>query len=220
MKKTEEKYLEIIDDLLNMSKKLESPRSSLPGIDEELFYQFKVESRSLIKRLYGVDDYHYIEYEHQSQSPTPVGLERCRGILNAVKNEILNGYFNDLKGLVSSDLYSDFLEMAEHLLEENYKDPAAVIIGSVLEEHLRQLCIKHDIELTIVSNGKTKQKKASQLNVDLTKAITLNKLDNKNVTAWLDLRNCAAHGQYDQYSQNQVKELLMNVQSFISRYPI
>jgi hypothetical protein len=31
--------------------------------------------------------------------------------------------------------------MAEHLLDQKYKDPAAVVVvGSVLEEHLRQLC--------------------------------------------------------------------------------
>jgi hypothetical protein len=31
--------------------------------------------------------------------------------------------------------------MAQHLLEQNYKDAAAVMVGGVLEEHLRQLCI-------------------------------------------------------------------------------
>jgi hypothetical protein len=30
--------------------------------------------------------------------------------------------------------------MAEHLLDQKYKDPATVVVGSVLEEHLRQLC--------------------------------------------------------------------------------
>ena len=37
---------------------------------------------------------------------------------------------------------NDFLDMAYHLLENDYKDASAVMIGSVLEEHLRQLCNK------------------------------------------------------------------------------
>ena len=33
------------------------------------------------------------------------------------------------------------METAEHLGDQKYKDPAAVVVvGSVLEEHLRQLC--------------------------------------------------------------------------------
>jgi hypothetical protein len=35
--------------------------------------------------------------------------------------------------------------MAEHLLDEHYKDVAEVIIGSVLEEHLRQLAVTKGI---------------------------------------------------------------------------
>ncbi len=37
--------------------------------------------------------------------------------------------------------------MAEYLLKEGYKDPAAVITGSTLEEHLRKLCIKNGIDI-------------------------------------------------------------------------
>ncbi len=35
--------------------------------------------------------------------------------------------------------------MAEHLLDEGYKDAATVIAGSSLEPHLRQLCQKSGI---------------------------------------------------------------------------
>jgi hypothetical protein len=57
------------------------------------------------------------------------------------------------------------------------------------------------------------------LNVDLTKANVYNKLDEKNVTAWLDLRNKAAHGSYTEYNLDQVKLLVSSIQDFISRIP-
>jgi hypothetical protein len=31
-----------------------------------------------------------------------------------------------LKGLITAEVFADFIEMAEHLLETGYKDPAAV----------------------------------------------------------------------------------------------
>jgi hypothetical protein len=39
------------------------------------------------------------------------------------------------------------------------------------------------------------------------------------VTAWLDLRNKAAHGQYADYTKEQVALTLQGVRDFISRHP-
>lgn len=112
------------------------------------------------------------------------------------------------------------LEMATHLLDENYKDAAAVLTGGVLEEHLRQLCRKNQIPVETTVKGSTVPKKADTLNADLTGASVYNKLDQKSVTARLDLRNKAAHAQYHEYTEEQV--LLMNraVADFIARSPI
>ncbi|MFZ0592306.1 MAG: hypothetical protein WAM39_17735, partial [Bryobacteraceae bacterium] len=103
--------------------------------------------------------------------------------------------------LVHADVFSDFLEMADHLLEQGYKDAAAVIVGSVLEEHLRKLCQKHGLGTTINSGA---PKKADLINADLAGAMVYPKLDQKNVTAWLDVRNKAAHGKYQSTPRNRL----------------
>ena len=127
------------------------------------------------------------------------------------------GWLNTAKGLVSAEIFADLLEMAEHLLEEGYKDPAAVVAGSVLEEHLRQLCQRSDIEMTQPGGGKPK--KADLLNADLVRAGVYNQLDQKQITAWLDLRNKAAHGRYGEYSKEQVALMLQSVSDFMVRVP-
>jgi hypothetical protein len=43
------------------------------------------------------------------------------------------------------------------------------------------------------------------------------KLDQKNVTSWLDLRNKAAHAQYDSYSAEQVRIMLTGVREHVRR---
>ena len=45
------------------------------------------------------------------------------------------------------------------------------------------------------------------------------KLDQKSVTAWLDLRNKAAHGEYGQYTSEQVTTMLSGVREFAARVP-
>jgi hypothetical protein len=117
--------------------------------------------------------------------------------------------------LIHAETFANFVEMAEYLLSEGYKDPAAVIIGSVLEEHLRQLCIKNGLATEVAG----KAKKADQLNSDLAGKSIYSKLDQKSITSWLDLRNKAAHGKYGEYTKDQVALLLLGVQNFLTRNP-
>lgn len=89
--------------------------------------------------------------------------------------------------------------------------------GSVLEEHLRNLCTKNGIPIVEDKKGNSVPQKADSLNAELAKANVYNKLDQKSVTAWLDLRNKAAHGKYDQYKIEQVELMFRGVSEFIAR---
>lgn len=137
------------------------------------------------------------------------------GVLQALRAAYESGYLTKIEGLLSASIFNDFREMAEYLLSEGYKDPAAVIMGSVLEEHLRRLCVKNGVGITVGGIAK----KAEQMNTDLAGNSVYSKLDQKSVTAWLDLRNKAAHGKYTEYSQNQVMLMCNSVQDFITRIP-
>jgi hypothetical protein len=61
------------------------------------------------------------------------------GILSALRDDYEAGYLTSIEELIHADLFADFLDMAEELLKKKYKDAAAVITGSVLEEHLGSL---------------------------------------------------------------------------------
>lgn len=172
---------------------------------------------SFIERVYGASHPHFTQFQEQARFYNLSDAERGVAILRAIHSEISGGWLFTVKGLVAAELFSNFLEMAEHLLDTGYKDPAAVMIGSVLEEHLRQLCGKHSIEPEEEREGKTITKKADRLNADLAKAGVYTKLDQKQVTAWLDLRNNAAHGKYDMYTREQVSQFMSGVIGFMTR---
>lgn len=187
-------------------------------VDNELFVEFRTSSLSFFNKLFGENHPYYKEFDTKVNGRYPGYTESGKGILMAVKNEIESGWLFQLKDFISAEIFSDFLEMAEYLLIEKYKDPAAVMIGGVLEEHLRYLCDKNSITtFTLDSKGKQKTKKADFLNSELAKAQIYNKLDQKNITAWLDLRNNAAHGHYSEYNQEQVVSMLRGVTEFLSR---
>ena len=141
------------------------------------------------------------------------------GVIEALKADIEAGYVDSLRVLVHAELFADFIEMSEHLLAEGYKDAAAVIGGSSLESHLRQLCVKNGLSVTQASAKGIRPKKADTLNSELAGASVYSKLDQKSVTSWLDLRNKAAHGHYGDYTKDQVALLLQGIQDFMARNP-
>lgn len=137
------------------------------------------------------------------------------GPLKALRADYRDGELQTVQQIVQGSVLADFAEMAEELLRADYKDAAAVISGGVLEQHLRLLATNRGIE---VRKG-DRYVKADRLNADLAKADAYGTLDQKQVTAWLGLRNHAAHAEYDEYSADQVVSMLAGVQAFVSRVP-
>jgi hypothetical protein len=137
------------------------------------------------------------------------------GLLSSLRDDIAAGRLATVTELLHADLFSDFLDMAQHLLDEGYKDPAAVLAGGVLEEHLRKLCGKHGLSTT---NG-SRPKKADAMNAELAGVTAYAKLDQANVTAWLGLRNNAAHGKFGSYTGEQAALLIQGIRDFITRVP-
>ena len=202
--------LDQIDALLDAAKVLDSDRATYVELQS-----WFTRARSCIENFAPKNSTYAFEIDflngHGSNS-----YARATANLQALRDDYANGYFRTLAELIHADVFSDFLDMADYLIEQKYKDPAAVIAGSVLEEHLRKLCDKNGID---VKKPDGSPKKADTLNAELAGASTYSKLDQKNVTAWLDLRNKAAHGKYSEYTKDQVALLIQSVRDFITRNP-
>jgi hypothetical protein len=178
---------------------------------------FRSASLSFIERVYGRNHPHFEQFSFRAGKHFRSDAEEGLAIVKVIREEIAGGWLFSIKSLITAEVFADFIEMAEHLVEAGYKDPAAVVIGSVLEEHLRQLCKGRALPVEDVRDGKLVPKKADRLNADLAKVDAYSKLDQKLVTAWLDLRNSAAHGKYDAYNLEQVKQMASGVVEFMAR---
>ena len=134
-----------------------------------------------------------------------------QGALRGLRRALDAGLLQDLRRLLQADIFADFLEMAEHLLSEGYKDAAAVLIGGVLEDALRKLSQANGLPVT---SAQGKPLTIDPMNVNLAKADLYQALTKKQITIWADLRNNAAHGNYANYTSSEVKEMLLFVQRF------
>jgi hypothetical protein len=201
--------------------KTKSGRSGHLEIDGTEAHEIVTSGRAAIDLIAGRNS---VYFRHAEEIMASTGWVQSKmlailGVVESLRANVEAGYMQSITELIHGELFGDFLEMARHLLDEGYKDPAAVVAGAALEAHLRQLCVKNGIATEAVGSSGTHPKKADAMNAELASGLAYSKLDLKSVTAWLDLRNHAAHGKFGEYSKEQVELMVMGIQDFITRNP-
>ena len=177
----------------------------------------------LIDRLYGSES-HYFQLLKAATQVRGFNFLHSRnhrhvsdlvGIFKAVEHDIKSGMLENLRSLVQAEIFADFLDMAEHLHRENYKDAAAVLLGAVLEDSLRKVADANGVSIL---NSKGKPLTIDPLNAALAKKGVYNALVQKQITSWANLRNDAAHGKFSEYDSGQVRQMLLFVQKLCADY--
>jgi len=186
-------------------------------ISNTLVRQLQTRAIAAIERTSGTSSI-YFEKANTILQENDNSYNHLAGIIGVAESlliDVKSGYLKSFEELIHADVFADFLEMSEHLVSSGYKDAAAVMAGSTLEAHLKKLANKFSVAIEV--SGRSK--KSDVINSDLVKSNAYTKLDQKNVTAWLGLRNQAAHGNYNEYDKQQVNLLISSVRDFITRNP-
>ncbi len=210
-----EVFVKQLDSLLDIFSQMQrrsglADLSDLPKPERQSLITRSIAS---IHRITGTNSTYSIEVERLLKQYLHIHnyTTSIMGVVQALKDDLEAGYIETLTKLVQADIFSDFLEMGEYLLAEGYKDAAAVIVGGVLEDTLRKIAEKNDIS---IKNEKGKLLTIEPLNTELAKNNIYDKLTQKQITSWADLRNNAAHGHYEKFDKKQVEMMLLFVQSF------
>ena len=189
------------------------------------YTEWQTQGFALLSAVFGPDDSYPKRFEEATLREKflivqPRFVEMGIGILSAAAEDVSQGWTWTFKERLHADLFSDFLDMAVHLVADGgYKDAAAVLAGGVLEEHLRKLCQRNGIATETQGRRGPEPKKASVMNDELAKVPAYNKIDWRSVQGWLDLRNDAAHKHYENYTQQQVEQMIDGIRGFIARHP-
>jgi len=215
------KQIELIEADFEVLRTWPNRQSDFSGVSADKIAKFTTSCLAFLERTLGRSNIYY-EKAHAHVEKLGIGHpHNCvplHGLIQAVKQDFDNGLLQTLEALVHANVFSDFVEMADHLLGLGYKDPAAVLLGGVLESHLRKLADLNGIRLDDLKNDVSVPRKAEMLNQDLGKA-AYGLLEQKQITAWLDLRNKAAHGKYTEYQATQVELFSEGLKAFILRHP-
>ncbi len=135
--------------------------------------------------------------------------EKCSGILLATYRDYKEGFLIDLRTEIRAEADADFLSQANRLLKEKLKNPAAMLTGAVLEDALRQLCIKFEVK---------EGSNIESMNVPLRKAGAYGLPAQQQVTAWAAIRNKADHARFEEYDIKEVRLMHQGVNDFIVKH--
>lgn len=178
-------------------------------VNSPLFHEWKNNSQNFISMVCGENSPYYKNFVDGVKSAFPENVDHGIGILTALKEDLELGYLTRVRDLVSAEIFTDFIEMAQHLLDNNYKDPAASLVGAVLENGLRQMAQKHTVD---IKSGDD----IGSLNTKLADRGVYNRLMQKQIQAWKAIRDSADHGKFGDYKTEQVKAMLEGVQKLLA----
>lgn len=203
-------------------KALKRRESSMSGFDYQTlgdegdaqYLEWKTKTKSLLILSCGENSIHYKDFlkaeEPQSFDSKPTVLERLIPVLKAGYDDLKNGFLTSLKHIVQAEVFDSELEQAKSLLDTGYKNAAAVIAGTVLETALKELCSSNQIDI--------EKKKLNRLNEDLAKAGIYNALQQKQIITLTDIRNNAAHGDYENFTSEDVSRMIQDIERFLLTY--
>ena len=180
-------------------------------IDSYLLLSWKVKVKNLLSKVCGEDSQHFKQFEREEENrhyPTYAIFKAFKAVFLAAKEDFEGGYLSSIKTLVQAEVFDSELEQANELFSSGYYTAAAVIAGVVLETALRELCDRSGIP-----HGKL-----DKMNSELAKAGVYNKLNQKRITAIADIRNSAAHGKQDEFTVQDVSDMIKDVSRFLADY--
>ena len=215
MQKFAQRFQELSDQLKQVEATEASKQSLLggsayPHIEPHLILNWAVKARNLLSSACGKESEHYkslaMAEEARSYEDSPTRLKRMGAVFLAAREDFEGGYLNSIRNLVQAELAGGELDQARELVASGYCTAAAVVTGVVLENSLRSLCVKHGLPAGSME----------RMNADLAKAREYNALVQKRVTALAAVRNSAAHGKSGEYTNEDVKSMIPEVERFVA----
>jgi hypothetical protein len=204
-----------LEQLISSGQAVLRTRSNMQNyadLEPKMLSQWKTSSLSFIDKVQGRESIYYQQFSEIIKHDTAVFCEEGIGILCAFKDDLETGSLTHIEDLVSADIFNDFLEMADYLLEQGYLTPAASLAGAVLEDGMRRLCRKHNIVVRRDDNMNSLHSKLFDKRI-------YGEEEAKKIKLWTSIRDHADHGKFldssTNYKGNDATQMIAGIRNFL-----
>ncbi|MDA8201304.1 MAG: hypothetical protein M0Z49_00795 [Chloroflexi bacterium] len=203
-----------IDALAGVGRQVSGARMAQGRYSDDFYASYtgwRAQATACIRDVAGQESPYYSQFIKTTEQPMAVAAAEGTAILEALSADVSAGYLRRQAELIAAEVFGDFLDMAQHLLDAGYHIPAASLIGAVLEDGLRRLARRHDLKVgpsddIVVLNNRL-----------ASKGIYSN-LARKQVDLWSATRNASDHGVFGEVKAENVTEMQAGVVRFLAEY--
>ncbi|TKB08150.1 hypothetical protein [Desulforhopalus sp. IMCC35007] len=192
------------------------PSHSNPHVNEQKFHDFRISALSFLSRVFGNTSTYYQSFKTEVTQATASRTRRGLGIIKAGQRDIEGDWLETTRGAVTKDVLIDMLKLAKIQKDQSNDKAAVIMMGAILEELLRNLCLKADIRVYNEIQGKAVAKKGLQLTGEAYKKKIYERQENKMIIAWLELYNEAVAGKDENITPSKASQMLTGMQSFLA----
>ena len=173
---------------------------------------WRVRAENFLIEVFGTKSDFYKDFRavYEQDSALSYSFECGLEIVRAIYRDLDQGRLTSLRSMIEAEMFSDFADMAEHILESGSYGPAAALMVGVLERGLRDIAAAHDVSALGAD--------LPGLNARIAQAGIYTKLRQKEVQYWIGIRNKAAHGEFSEFTDNDVRKMLDGVRDLLATH--
>jgi hypothetical protein len=194
------------DDMIAMAF-----HTDLEYVDGARYCGWKPQVEAALAKALGAESPFLRRFQEEEQGHLVGAVKLQVGVLRGALDAVRHGELSSLASLIVAEVFSDFLEMADHLQRAGHHVAAASLCGAVLEDSLRRLCDAHGIAYNKRDGLDVLNKKLATASPPVYHAFTKSSID-----AWRGLRNDADHGHFAKVNPADVKMMLDGVRKLMS----
>lgn len=213
------RYIRRLEQLIDRGNELSDERKFVPtpgltkkyhdDADDQQYRAWLVNCEALLEQVFGKDSPYIREFQKITANSAlfPSYPRRMTGVLWGALDDLRGGFLLGQQFIVAGVVFDDVLQEAKHLQSVGHKDAAAVLGRTVLEDALRRLARRAELDDT---------GKISGVNDRLREEGLLTQPRWRGVRTMLDVGNAAAHGEFDQYDHGDVAKMLDDIEGFLA----
>jgi uncharacterized protein YutE (UPF0331/DUF86 family) len=201
---TTNEILKRFDELIKLGNEGLLKETGERSISYSKFVGFRAASLSFLERIFGTDHPYFKSLSHdvRGYGHADAGVS----ILQAARHEVEGGWLTTIEGQVSAEIFADFIALAKKALDEN-KDVAAVLACAALEDALKRLAKKQNLEVD--------DKEMSDVINALKASGAIKGAQAPIVQSYVKLRNKAFHAEWDKIDKESVSGLIAFTEQFL-----
>jgi len=173
------------------------------------YFAWLTKCHTIFQQVFGEEHPFSLAWNGAEHSVTLYSAQQALAYVEGAYDEARYGFVDGLTGMIVGEVFADFLELAEFYASQRQKDSAAMVAGAVLEQGLKRLCEQKKIKVESSND-------LAAVNQKLYQAKVYSKLVYQQIHGYNTLRNHAAHGEFDEYDDSQVKLMVMGVRDILA----